>query len=592
MEYINEKLNEFNDYIRFRKVAIIGLGVSNLPLMKYLYEKKANVTIFDERDIDSISKDIMDKITTYGFSFHFGEEALKNLKGFNVIFRSPSCLPTRKELINEANNGAIITTEVELLMKMCPCKIVGVTGSDGKTTTTSLINAILKKAGYNTFLGGNIGTPLFTKLPDMRPEVGVTGSDGKTTTTSLINAILKKAGYNTFLGGNIGTPLFTKLPDMRPEDILVLELSSFQLMGMEISPDIAVITNITPNHLNIHKDYEEYIEAKKNIFPDIAVITNITPNHLNIHKDYEEYIEAKKNIFKYQDEKGVLVLNYDNEITRNCEKEANGKVIFFSSKNKLDNGYIVDEDVIKECEDKIRKHILNVEDVILRGNHNYQNIATASKNKLDNGYIVDEDVIKECEDKIRKHILNVEDVILRGNHNYQNIATAIAATSSLVDMDIAVDAIKEFKPVEHRIEFIRELDGVKWYNDSASSSPSRTLSGINAFKEDIILIAGGYDKNLDYTPLAKPIIKKVKSLILIGQTSGKIFDVVKLELEKENKELDIHMCETLEETVNLAKKVVKPGQVVLFSPASASFDMFKNFADRGNQFKELVKKIN
>ncbi len=467
MEYINEKLNEFNDYIRFRKVAIVGLGVSNLPLMEYLYEKKANVTVFDERDIDSISKDIMDKITTYGFGFHFGEDALKNLKGFNVIFRSPSCLPTRKELVDEANNGAIVTTEVELLMKMCPCKIVGVTGSDGKTTTTSLINAILKKAGYNTFLGGNIGTPLFTKLSDMKPE-----------------------------------------------DILVLELSSFQLMGMEISPDI-------------------------------AVITNITPNHLNIHKDYEEYIEAKKNIFKYQDEKGVLVLNYDNEITRNCEKEANGKVIFFSSKNKLDNGYIVDEDVIKECEDKIRKHILNV-----------------------------------------------EDVILRGNHNYQNIATAIAATSSLVDMDIAVDAIKEFKPVEHRIEFIRELDGVKWYNDSASSSPSRTLSGINAFKEDIILIAGGYDKNLDYTPLAKPIIKKVKSLILIGQTSGKIFDVVKLELEKENKELDIHMCETLEETVNLAKKVVKPGQVVLFSPASASFDMFKNFADRGNQFKELVKKIN
>ena len=467
MEYINEKLNEFNDYIRFRKVAIVGLGVSNLPLMEYLYEKKANVTVFDERDIDSISKDIMDKITTYGFGFHFGEDALKNLKGFNVIFRSPSCLPTRKELVDEANNGAIVTTEVELLMKMCPCKIVGVTGSDGKTTTTSLINAILKKAGYNTFLGGNIGTPLFTKLSDMKPE-----------------------------------------------DLLVLELSSFQLMGMEISPDI-------------------------------AVITNITPNHLNIHKDYEEYIEAKKNIFKYQDEKGVLVLNYDNEITRNCEKEANGKVIFFSSKNKLDNGYIVDEDVIKECEDKIRKHILNV-----------------------------------------------EDVILRGNHNYQNIATAIAATSSLVDMDIAVDAIKEFKPVEHRIEFIRELDGVKWYNDSASSSPSRTLSGINAFKEDIILIAGGYDKNLDYTPLAKPIIKKVKSLILIGQTSGKIFDVVKLELEKENKELDIHMCETLEETVNLAKKVVKPGQVVLFSPASASFDMFKNFADRGNQFKELVKKIN
>ena len=466
MEYVNEKLNEFNDYIRFRKVAVIGMGVSNLPLLDYLYEKKANVTIFDEKDLDSISNDIMEKIREYGFQFHFGENCLEYLKNFNLIFRSPSCLPTRKELEEEAKRGAIVTTEIELLMKMCPCKIVGVTGSDGKTTTTSLINAILKHAGYNTFLGGNIGTPLFTRLNEMKPS-----------------------------------------------DVVVLELSSFQLMGMEVSPHI-------------------------------AVITNITPNHLNIHKDYQEYIDAKKNIFKYQEQDDILVLNYDNEITKECAKEAHGKVIFFSSKTKLDNGYIVDEDVIKKCEDKVRKHILNV-----------------------------------------------EDVILRGNHNYQNIATAIAATSPMVDMEKAIEAIKEFKPVEHRIEFVREIDGVKWYNDSASSSPSRTLSGINAFKEDIILIAGGYDKNLDYTPLAKTIVNKTKALILIGQTANKIFDAVKSELELENKELDIYMCNSLEETIQIAKKRAKSGQVVLFSPASASFDMFKNFADRGNKFKKLVNEL-
>ena len=466
MEYVNEKLNEFNDYIRFRKVAVIGMGVSNLPLLDYLYEKKANVTIFDEKDLDSISNDIMEKIREYGFQFHFGENCLEYLKNFNLIFRSPSCLPTRKELEEEAKRGAIVTTEIELLMKMCPCKIVGVTGSDGKTTTTSLINAILKHAGYNTFLGGNIGTPLFTRLNEMKPS-----------------------------------------------DVVVLELSSFQLMGMEVSPHI-------------------------------AVITNITPNHLNIHKDYQEYIDAKKNIFKYQEQDDILVLNYDNEITKECAKEAHGKVIFFSSKTKLDNGYIVDEDVIKKCEDKVRKHILNV-----------------------------------------------EDVILRGNHNYQNIATAIAATSSMVDIEKAVEAVKEFKPVEHRIEFVREIDGVKWYNDSASSSPSRTLSGINAFKEDIILIAGGYDKNLDYTPLAKTIVNKTKALILIGQTANKIFDAVKCELELENKELDIYMCNSLEETIQIAKKRAKSGQVVLFSPASASFDMFKNFADRGNKFKKLVNEL-
>ena len=466
VNYINEKLNEFNEYIRYRKVAIIGLGVSNIPLLDYLYEKKANVTIFDEREYNQIPKDVNEKISKYGFVLHFGKNCLQYLKNFNVIFRSPSCLPTKPELVEEANRGALVTTEVELLMKMSPAKSIAITGSDGKTTTTSLINSILQKAGYTTFLGGNIGTPLFTKLPEITPQ-----------------------------------------------DIVVLELSSFQLMGMEVSPQI-------------------------------AVITNITPNHLNIHKDYQEYIDAKKNIFKYQNEDGLLVLNYDNEITKECAKEANGKVIFFSSKTKLDNGYIVDEDVIKECDDKVRKHILNT-----------------------------------------------EDVILRGNHNYQNIATAIATTSSLVDIETAVKAIKEFKPVEHRIEFVEEVDGVKWYNDSASSSPSRTLSGINAFKEKIILIAGGYDKNLDYTPLAKPIVDKVKTLILIGQTSGKIYEVVKNELEEENKHLDIYMCETLEETIPIAKKNASKGDVVLFSPASASFDMFKNFADRGNKFKELVRKM-
>ena len=408
----------------------------------------------------------MDKITSYNFTFHLGKNCLENLNGFNVIFRSPSCLPTREELQQESSRGAIVTTEIEMLMQMAPCKVIGVTGSDGKTTTTSLINAILRKANYNTYLGGNIGTPLFTKLSEMKPD-----------------------------------------------DIIVLELSSFQLMGMEISPNI-------------------------------SVITNITPNHLNIHKDYNEYIEAKKNIFKYQNEDEIVVLNYDNEITRNCAKEAKSKVIFFSSKEKLDNGFIVDDGIIKECEDKVRKHILNT-----------------------------------------------KEVILRGTHNYENIATAIAATKGLVDLDIAIEAVKEFKPVEHRLELVKEIDGVKWYNDSVSSSPTRTIAGLHSFDEEIILIAGGYDKNLDYTPIAKPIVEKVKGLILLGQTSDKIFDAVKQELENEHKDLDIYVCDSLEQTVLLGKKIAKSGQIVLFSPASASFDMFKNFADRGNKFKKLVNQL-
>ena len=170
MSFRNDKLEEFNQYIKFRKVAIIGLGVSNLPLLDYMHEKKAIVTVFDERNIEAIPKHVMDKITTYNFAFHLGKNCLENLKGFDIIFRSPSCLPTRAELQQEELRGAIVTTEIEMLMKMCPCKMIGVTGSDGKTTTTSLIYNILQKANYDAFLGGNIGTPLFTRLPEMTPE--------------------------------------------------------------------------------------------------------------------------------------------------------------------------------------------------------------------------------------------------------------------------------------------------------------------------------------------------------------------------------------------------------------------------------------
>lgn len=466
MEYKNKKLEEFNKNLFNKKVAIIGLGVSNIPLIDYMYDKKAKVTVFDDREEEKIPKEIINKIKKYKFETSFGKDNLSKLKEFDIIFRSPSCMPTKPELEEEAKNGAIVTTEIEMLMQMCPAKVIGVTGSDGKTTTTSLIYEILKKAGYNTYLGGNIGTPLFTKLEEMKPE-----------------------------------------------DIVVLELSSFQLMGMKISPHI-------------------------------GVITNITPNHLNIHKDYEEYIDAKKNIFKYQNENDIVILNYDNEITRNAAKEATSKVVFFSHKEKLENGFIVDGKIIKECEDDIRKHIIDT-----------------------------------------------KDIILRGEHNFENVATALAATKTLVSQEIAVKAIKEFKPVEHRLEFIREIDKVKWYNDSVSSSPTRTIAGLNSFDEEIVLIAGGYDKNLDYTPIAKPIVEKVKKLILLGQTSNKIYESVKAEAEKQNVKIDIYMCSSLEETVTLAKRIAKPNQVVLFSPASASFDMFKNFADRGEQFKKLVNEL-
>ena len=464
----NLKLKAFENNIRGKRTAVIGLGVSNIPLIDYLHELGANVTVFDQIiDERFLEKDLVKKIKDYGFELITGENALHFLRGFKIIFRSPSCLPSTLQLRSEQKRGAIVTSEIEMLMNTCPCKIIGVTGSDGKTTTTSLIYEILKEGGYNCHIGGNIGIPLFTKVKEFNEN-----------------------------------------------DIVILELSSFQLMEMEVSPDI-------------------------------SVITNISPNHLDKHKDYEEYIEAKKAIFKFQDKDGKVVLNYDNDITRECSKEADGKAVFFSSKEKLEDGVI-----------------------------------------YDNG------IIKECKDGIRKHIIDTKDIHLRGIHNYENICAAIAATSGLVDTETQIKAIEKFKGVEHRLEFVRELDGVKWYNDSIGTSPSRTIAGLNSFQEKIVLIAGGYDKNLDYGPLAKPILEKVTKLILMGKTSKKIYDAVSSELAKDpDVVFPIYRVNTLEQAVDRARKLAKPGEIVLFSPASASFDMFRNFAERGEKFKECVNEL-
>ena len=330
---------------------------------------------------------------------------------------------------------------------------------------------------------------------------------------SLIYQILKEQGLNCYLGGNIGIPLFTKIKEMKPEDYVVLELSSFQLMTMKVSPQI-------------------------------AVITNVTPNHLDIHKSYDEYKEAKANIFKMQNESDLLVLNYDNDITRNFAKEAKGNVVYFSSKEKLDNGIILDDGIIKDCE---------------------------------NG--------------LRRHIVNTKNIKLRGVHNAENICAAVAATKRFVSPEIQAKAVSEFSGVEHRLEFVKEINGAKWYNDSIASSPTRTIAGLNSFDENIVLIAGGYDKHLDYTPIAKPIVENVGALILLGQTANKIYSAVTYELKFIKKDLPIYKVNTLEEAVNKAKEVSKKGDVVLFSPASASFDMFKNFEERGNKFKQIVNKL-
>lgn len=414
MEYINERLEEFNKFAKYKKIAIIGLGVSNIPLLDYFYNLDSKISVFDNREKEELDKELIQKIDEYGINYYGGKNNLEHLVGYNIIFRSPSVMPYRPELKVEAERGAIITTEIEMVLKLTPSKVIGVTGTEGKTTTTSIIYEIIKQAGYKCFLGGNIGKPIFTEIKNMRPE-----------------------------------------------DVIILEMSSFQLTSMDVSPDISVVTNI---------------------FPD----------HLNVHSSYEEYREEKKNIFKHQDENGIVVLNYDNEFTRGFAKEVKGKTIFFSSKEKLQDGFIYDST---------------------------------------------DGIIKYCEDGVRRHIIKKEDIKLRGIHNYENICAALAATSPLVDIETAAKTIKEFIGVEHRLEFVRELNGVKWYNDSIGTSPASTMAGLNAFDEDIILLAGGSDKGLDYTEIGELIARKVKILILTGPTATKIEEATRKATNGENVEI-------------------------------------------------------
>ena len=462
----NRKLKEFEEYIRRKKVAIIGMGVSNIPLLDYLYNLNAKVTVFDNKEIGEIKTEAIEKINLYGFELICGKNSLDELRGFDIIFRSPSCMPDTPQLVAEVERGAILTSEIEMVLKLAPCKIIGITGTEGKTTTTSIINAIINKSGKKCFLGGNIGKPIFTQIKDMDKE-----------------------------------------------DIVILELSSFQLSDVDVSPEI-------------------------------SVVTNIYPDHLNVHKSYEEYREAKKNIFKYQDCQGTTVLNYDNEFTREFTKEVKGKVIFFSSKEKLNDGYIYDDT------DK---------------------------------------TIKYCENGLRRHILKKEDIKLKGIHNYENICAALAATSSIVDIDTQIEAIKEFIGVAHRLEFVRELEGIKWYNDSIGTSPASTIAGLNAFDENIVLLAGGSDKGLDYKEVGEAIAKKVRTLILTGPTSSKIEEETKKSIGGDK--VEICYADNMVEAVNIAKEKANRGDVVLLSPASASFDLYKNFEERGNIFKEIVNSL-
>ena len=452
-------LNEYKQFVCGKRVCAIGIGVSNVPLIEFLLGCGANVTACDKKEKSQLGE-IAGKLENLGVELICGEDYLKNLD-FEIIFKTPGMRPDVKELNGARSRGSIVTSEMELFFELCPCKIIAVTGSDGKTTTTTLI--------YET---------------------------------------LKKAGYTCHLGGNIGRPLIGDIEKITANDMAVLELSSFQLFTMRKSPDV-------------------------------AVITNLAPNHLDWHTDLDEYLEAKKNIFKFQSGENTLVLNHDNGVTDGLDKEAAAGVRKFSRTGTVENG------------------------VMLCGN----------------------DIVYVSGDKTEK-IMEKSDIILPGEHNVENYMAMAAALKDFVKPETIKEVALSFGGVAHRIEFVREVGGVKFYNDSIASSPSRTTAALNSFDEKIILIAGGYDKKIPFDDLGVLICQKVKNLVLVGHTADKI----KAATDAAGG-VPTLVCADFKEAVLAAYKTAGEGDIVVLSPACASFDLFKNFEERGNLFKQIVNEI-
>ena len=455
------KLDEFKYNVAGKNITVIGIGISNLPLIKYLVSLGANVTACDRRSAEDLGENYTE-LEKLGVKFNLGDGYLNNLSG-DMIFKTPGMRYDVPELLKAKENGSIVTSEMEVFFEVCPSHIIAVTGSDGKTTTTTLIHKMMTDAGYKTWLGGNIGNPLLTDTEKMKEN-----------------------------------------------DWVILELSSFQLHTMRKSPEI-------------------------------AVITNISPNHLDMHKDYKEYIDAKKNIMLYQNEGDTLIVNADNQVTADIGKSANGAVKYFSR-----NG---------------------MADVYLDGN------------------IIKRGIVE---------ILNIKDIEIPGMHNVENYMAAIAAVSGLVSKDVIVNVAKTFGGVEHRIELVRTLDGVKYYNSSIDSSPNRTINTLRVFPNKVIMIAGGKDKGIPYDEIGPALAEHVKVLILIGATSDKIQEALDAEINKtgNGKDIEVIRATSYEDAVNTARSKAHDGDVVLLSPASTSFDMFRNFEERGNLFKKIVNELN
>lgn len=474
------------DRLAGQRVAVVGLGISNLALSRFLLRRGAFVTAVDakrqeqlgERYAQFLALPAEVGVAADRLSFRLGPDYLEGLAAYPVAFLTPG-LPKNLPPIRAAREaGTILSSEINLVFELSQAPIIGVTGSAGKTTTTSLIGEIMQAAGRETYVGGNIGRPLADIVESIRPEAQI-----------------------------------------------VLELSSFQLQLLGQSPQI-------------------------------GLLLNVSPNHLDIHESMDEYLEAKKNICRFQGPKDAAVLNWDRPETRAAAAACPGRVYWFSRLEPVEQG------------------------AFLRG---------------------DEIVVRD--EAGERALLRTGDIQLPGLHNIENVLAAVtAATLAGVEPAAIAQAVTAFRGVAHRQELIRELRGVRYINDSIGSAPDRTIAGLHTLgpaagnEPNLILIAGGYDKHLEYDELAAEMLGRVRVLLLLGQTAEKIERAVTETAQARGVTPGhggpvIVRGHSLDELVPQAQQLARPGEVVLLSPASASFDLYKNFEERGEHFRRLVASL-
>jgi len=470
----------FKESLKNMRISVCGIGKNNTPVVLYLLAHGAAVWACDRRSREKIGVNA-EMLEKAGATLLLGEGYL-DFPPVDMILRTPGMKPYLPEFQKARENGIPVTSEMELFMAYCPVPMIGITGSDGKTTTTAIMAGLLEAAGKKVFLGGNFGNPMLPMLEEI---------------TEFASKMRLPSMSRPFSIADVS------------DGIAVAELSSFQLTGMTVSPSI-------------------------------AVVTNVAPNHLDWHTDMAEYIQAKSNLVRYQLPDSKTVLNADNSITAGFAELANGEVSFFSRKKQVVDGCY-----------------------------------------LKNGTII---LSKNGEEW---PVMPVSEILLSGIHNVENYMAAIAAVRDMVPPEIIREFARKFSGVAHRCEFVREWNGISFYNDSIATSPTRTIAGLLSFDKKVILIAGGYDKHIPYDPLGIVASKTIKAAFLMGNTAPAIEQA----LNMSDKNIPCVHVTSMEQAVNLSVSTAQAGDIVFMSPASASFDLYRDFEERGNHYKSIVNSL-